>query len=41
MNDFADELKDLIDKWLEHPGTTDEEIGDALLEAFAALDLPE
>lgn len=30
MNDFADELRELIDKWREHTGTSDEDIVIAL-----------
>lgn len=33
MNDFADELRELIDKWREHPGTSDEDIIADLIEA--------
>lgn len=39
MNDFADELKELIDKWRDHPGTGDEDIVLALAEAIEELAL--
>lgn len=38
MNDFADELKELIDKWREHPGTSDEDIVNGLMDAIEELD---
>lgn len=34
---LATELKDLIDKWHDHPGVTDDEICDALLDAFELI----
>ena len=33
MNEFAAELKELIDKYREHPGVSDEDIADALMAA--------
>ena len=39
MNDFATELRDLIDKWRDHPGVPLEEMVDAL--ESAAEDLAE
>lgn len=38
MNDFADELQELIDKWREHPGTSDEDIVIALVAAIQEID---
>lgn len=38
MNDFVVELRELIDKWREHPGTSEEDIILALAEAIEELD---
>ena len=38
MNDFATELKELIDRWREHPDVYDEDIVLALAEAINELD---
>lgn len=38
MNDFADELRELIDKWREHPGTSDEDIVITLAAAIQEID---
>lgn len=38
MNEFADELRELIDKWREHPGTSDEDIVIALAAAIQEID---
>lgn len=37
MNDFARDLKELIDKWRDHPGTDFEEIVNALIDAIEEL----
>ena len=37
MNEFAIELQELIDKWRDHPGTTDEEIVGWLMDAIDDL----
>jgi hypothetical protein len=37
MNSFADELRDLIDKWEDFAGTSKEDIADALRAAEADL----
>jgi hypothetical protein len=38
MNDFASELKELIDKWRDHPGTDLDDIIAALIDATEELD---
>jgi hypothetical protein len=38
MNDFAVELKELIDKWCDHPGTSEEDIVLALAEAIDEIE---
>lgn len=38
MNDFSDELRELIDKWREHPGASDEDIVIALAAAIQEID---
>ena len=37
MNTFSDELRDLIDKWRDHPGVPPEEMVDALESAAEEL----
>jgi hypothetical protein len=37
VNDFAAELKELIDKWRDHPGTSDEDIVNALMDVLDEL----
>ena len=38
MNDFATELRDLIDKWKDHPTTSDLDIINALMDAIEDLE---
>ena len=38
MNDFVAELRDLIDKWLNHPTTDKDEIINALMDAIEDLE---
>jgi hypothetical protein len=33
MNDFATELRELIEKWRDHPGTSEDDILNALIDA--------
>lgn len=38
MNDFAAELRELIDKWRDHPGTSLDDMINALIDATEELD---